>query len=92
MLIAFPRLQSLYVSSLRVSLFFFIIIIIIIIIIGVDIRLHGLLDNMLTLTSQTRTISVKLYTVLFLGCVIQSFLCVLTQFLHCEALLKPAKV
>jgi hypothetical protein len=90
MLIAFPRLQSLYVSSLRVSLFF--IIIIIIIIIGVDIRLHGLLDNMLTLTSQTRTISVKLYTVLFLGCVIQSFLCVLTQFLHCEALLKPAKV
>jgi len=89
MLIAFPRLQSLYVSSLRVSLFFFIIIIIII---GVDIRLHGLLDNMLTLTSQTRTISVKLYTVLFLGCVIQSFLCVLTQFLHCEALLKPAKV
>lgn len=57
-----------------------------------DIRQLGLQDNMFTLTSQTRTISLKPCTVLCLGYVIQSFLFVLIQFLHCEALLKLARV
>ncbi|PON38011.1 Coatomer beta subunit [Parasponia andersonii] len=57
----------------------------------VCVRLHGLQDNMLTLISQTRTISVKHCRALSLGCEIQNFLFVLIQFLLCAPLLNLAK-
>lgn len=55
-------------------------------------RQHGLQDNMPILTSQTRTTSGGLCSVLYPECRILNFLCVLIQFLLCVLLLKLAKV
>lgn len=55
-------------------------------------RLHGLPDSMLISISLILTTSGKLCTVLFLGYGILSSLFALTQFLHCDLLLKLAEV